>query len=699
MNISNKKLIPTMIGGLFALTGCGGSSGGSSEPTEPTLPTNVTITAIDGYLSGADLYLLNDGQCSSDNAKLGTTDANGQLDVKRVDVANGYCLITTAATRDGDAPNAQLASTHMLYAPAPELLGMGEASELVISPYSDYLYAASQGSDDKQTAIDAAISELTRELDVEQADLLGDFIKADNHALHDVAQVLFDLDTTDAELSAIATLNVVKELAPKVAADLTDTEIAQLVSLFDGHRAKLDSADYDDSLIDVDDTTLLDAMPTVSADAVALKTTVDEAIVAAAELYSDESGLVLTDLALTDISATAGKLVLVRKDAAGNATILGTASVAEAAETDSATFANGIFTPNTAPMFGLAGDYRFELYAENSIDGNRYRSASVVFDVSISKAQLPNEAPVFAGMDSAIAQTLLTRLQDKAQDQFSTFNPADYGLDGSAELSLTNVDIAVDEFAQLFTDADEAQTISYAAKALTEGFEDAPEIDDFMVQFGFGYSFNAKVLYPQSGTATYDVAIFATDVLGAQSVESFEFTIHVSNDDGSLSADVTLRDGDSIDPGTDPIYGDAFNGAMVKPSFLTTLAEAAAVHLNGTEPEVDPAMSQVLAVYSYQCADNNECKQGDGKLAAYALSDNPLLQLVDEKIAAIDGAQVTETTIITLTATVDGEAIRIYTVDNNRGDVTVPDVAEYGEVIELSVSPSANGVSVTAAVK
>ena len=693
---------------LCLLTACGG--GGDNNDTATSIPETspevvsetVTIIALDGYLSGAEVFLLDtDEQCSSDNLSLGTTDTQGTLSVTRADLVNGYCLITGSETRDSDSPDESLTSTHVLYSPAPSLLGQDEAESLVISPFSSYLHKVSLEADDAQTAIDNAIAELSSELDVDQEQLLGDFVASENITLHNLAQILFNLDTENAALSTIATSNIVNELAANVSTELTETEISQLTSLFMAYKSELDDENYDDSLIDVTDATLLAQIPTMSVTNDELTTQINTAIATGAVNYTDTTGLVLENLELSGIDASQGQIVVQYRDVNDQVTSIGVATIESADEADTATYVNGLFTPNTAPMFNLAGDYSVEIFAKSTINEKTFTSAIVVLDIAISEEQLPNQAPVFSGIDSDPAQTILTILQDAAADPFSTFDPASFGLDGSAELSFLFIDFSPDVLSELFVENSDLQTVNYNIEALTENFAEAPMLDDSLVQFGLGYSFSATVNYPETGSENHDFAIFATDELDTRSAESFVLRITVANDNGTLSASVVILDGESeseIGTGTEEVYGTPFDASMV--NALATLTDIVQARLNSIEPETDVTFDQLLPVYVYECTETGDCRQGDGKLANYEFSNTELLSIEDGKIVAGNNPSVTEEITVTLNVDIDGENIRLYNIEgSNRGDVTITDVDTFGSAIELVITPNAQGqVTVTATI-
>ncbi len=696
---------------LCLLTACGGGNSDTTTPstevpsdTPPVTEVSetVTITALDGYLSGADVFLLDiDGQCSSDNLPLGITDAQGTLSVTRDDLVSGYCLITNSETRDSDSPDTPLTSAYMLYSPAPSLLGQDEAESLIISPFTSYLHKISLEADDAQTAIDNAIAELNTALDVEQEQLLGDFIASENLTLHNLAQILFDLDTQNATLSATATSNIINELASNVSTELTDTEISQLISLFMAFKIELDDENYDDSLIDVTDTTLLIQMPTITVNSDELKTKLDALIATGAESYTDTTGLVLENFELSGIDASQGQVVVQYSNADNLLTSIGVATIESVDESDTATYSNGVFTPDNAPMFNLAGDYSVEIFTKNTIDDTTFSSATVTIELSITETQLPNKAPVFSGIDSAPAQTILTTLQEAAADPFNTFDPTIFGLDSAVELSLSFIDISPDVLAGLFVESSDLQTVTYGIETLTENFEEAPELDDSLLQFGFDYSFTAKVNYPESGSENHDFAIFAIDELDTRSAESFVLRITVTNDNGTYSASVAILDGESeveAGTGTAEVYGTPFDGSMV--NALDTLTDIVQARLNSVDPIIDVNFDQLIPVYVYECTEAGDCKQGDGKLANYEFSNTDLLTILDGKIVAGSIPTVTQETIVTLHVDVNGDDIRLYTIDgSNRGDITVADLNTFGSTIELVITPDTSGqVTVTATV-
>ncbi len=229
----------------FTLTGCGGGGGGGD--TTPTTPekTEYQITAIDGYLEKAYVWLDcdNDGVRDSDEAQ-GLTNASGVavVDVTEVESPES-CPIGVYAkagfTLDADDNGAKIATDYTLWAPA----GSVSSKKAVVTPLSTLvLFQVQQGS-----TPNVAKAEVAALLGVEQSQLSSDFIAANQHAAGAIAanlvQVLPKLDMhgkggwggTQAE-------NVVSEVASAVRAEYSKQSTATGENRRKGIRVSVDSA-------------------------------------------------------------------------------------------------------------------------------------------------------------------------------------------------------------------------------------------------------------------------------------------------------------------------------------------------------------------------------------------------------------------------------------------------------------------------
>jgi len=719
--MKNNKLIPVAIACSMAIAGCGGGSGENTATTS----NDVTITAMDGYLSSAVIYAQDaEGKCLSNGTPLGTTNAQGQITVARSALTNGYCVVTTSNTRDSDSPNEPISETKVMYSPAPDLLGLENAAELTITPYTDYLYdvVKAENSTDKAVltnAVSTAKTDIANQMGISEDLMFTDYVALDKGTdsdgsgkkMHDMAKVLFALDSKQNPTSKNIVLNTIREVSSQLSAipdgDAGNELLDQMISLLGGYTSDLDVENYDpddSSSIDLSDTTALTGMPKLTANSNTLTTTLVNAIDTAT--YDAANGLVLTGLTLNEISvenADGAKLILARKreGSTDQPMIIASATIGTAGSTDTATFSNNIFDPTTDLSFGQAGTYSYSLYIEKIIDGKTYTSNKVTFNIAVSQEKCPNTAPVFAGMDSSTVATIIARMNSKS----STFDPSQFGLDGPAELSVSNIDISVSEFATLFSD-DAAQTLTYKAESTKSGFVTAPNIDDFLVRLGFSqnYGFNAKVNFPASGSESYPVTIYAEDNLGMRSENSLEFTITVnSNKEASIVANTS--DGGPGDSDNGSSEGITVIAAMLKTSYVENLVSQVQYIVNNLS--TDPGATSVDSIIypnQYSCnSTSNICtKSADvSGTVTYTISDNSLLEIgevtVDgisntiRKIIAKSGATLNAPMTIRVTpTTAGGDAIRIYTGSNlGRPDTAtqnVDDVTSYGTAIEFTIN-------------
>ena len=176
------------------LVGCDSSSSSASSPTTPTV--NYSVTAIDGYLQNAKVWLdingnyqLDDGEPSAQSGK----DGVANLDVTNTKNPEQYPVIVQAIAgqtidigTDVSAPENNLVNTsYMMSAPA---------GETDITPLSTLVHvvleqniANSTGSeltDEKIRELKAkAVSQIADQLGIASEDVLGDFIEENKDAI------------------------------------------------------------------------------------------------------------------------------------------------------------------------------------------------------------------------------------------------------------------------------------------------------------------------------------------------------------------------------------------------------------------------------------------------------------------------------------------------------------------------------------
>ena len=170
------------------IAGCGSS--GSSTPT-----TSISGKVADGYLVGATVFMdknnppnyqLDQGEPST------TTDANGAytLNVDPADVGKYpiVAMATKGVTIDKDTGTA-VQNSYLLSMPATAI--SGTVSSNFISPMSSQLREMMETG--KYATMQQAMSDLRAKLGMPGADMLADYMAANNTAMHTAAQNMASL--------------------------------------------------------------------------------------------------------------------------------------------------------------------------------------------------------------------------------------------------------------------------------------------------------------------------------------------------------------------------------------------------------------------------------------------------------------------------------------------------------------------------
>ncbi|MFT6926805.1 MAG: hypothetical protein ACJAZP_002425 [Psychromonas sp.] len=191
------------------LTGCESSS--SNRPT-PALDS-TTYTVIDGYLSAAEVYVIS----PTDNIKtlIGETDANGQIQIS--DEYKEYAVIAkiiAGHTTDSDHAGFVTKNYEM----------RGTANSVVVTPFTTLAYMNQ-----------ISISELAVVLQLDEADVGGDYVKTADGKAYLVARTLatqFDADSSNdaADVDALQTLasdaaSYIDSFLPVMGDDLNNIEL------------------------------------------------------------------------------------------------------------------------------------------------------------------------------------------------------------------------------------------------------------------------------------------------------------------------------------------------------------------------------------------------------------------------------------------------------------------------------------------
>lgn len=149
------------------LTGCGGGS--SSSPSEAS--RYLDVTAIDGYLKGAEVWLdLNQNFVYDAGEPKGVSAQGGkaQLDVSKIDHPEKYPVVVKAikgVTVDEDKPDTPIKSNFILSAPA---------GEVDVTPLSTMVHV--ELLNDSSKTKETAVAKVASDLGLKSDEVLGDFI-------------------------------------------------------------------------------------------------------------------------------------------------------------------------------------------------------------------------------------------------------------------------------------------------------------------------------------------------------------------------------------------------------------------------------------------------------------------------------------------------------------------------------------------
>ncbi|PFG45640.1 hypothetical protein ATG66_3937 [Vibrio sp. ES.051] len=190
-----KKLSLLAASVAIALTGCGGSDGGSSDSTPA--PGGLVITAIDGYLQQAQIWVDEDGN-RSNGCELNTgelTDENGQATISKADFAGMDVCIKAVANTTIDKDRglvasgftlASLANDHdqIIVNPMTNMVVAKVKSQLAGDPTLDVV-AAKKAAEDE---VVAAVTQSGSGLKADAAMIFGDYIA--NSSTSDEAKAL-----------------------------------------------------------------------------------------------------------------------------------------------------------------------------------------------------------------------------------------------------------------------------------------------------------------------------------------------------------------------------------------------------------------------------------------------------------------------------------------------------------------------------
>ena len=183
----------------------------SDTPSSPAETTKYSVTAIDGYLRNARIwldlngnYVLDDGEPNAISGEGGVAD----LDVTNVDNPEQYPVVVQAIsgqTIDEDEPDVTVSDDYMMSAPP------GEKDVTPLSTLVHVLIDQNTTDSDDAAAIEAAkqaaIQQVADQLGLDEDEILGDFVESGVDAAAYAAENLVDsnvLPSSPQELQEVA---------------------------------------------------------------------------------------------------------------------------------------------------------------------------------------------------------------------------------------------------------------------------------------------------------------------------------------------------------------------------------------------------------------------------------------------------------------------------------------------------------------
>ncbi|CAH0531184.1 hypothetical protein CTH30272_03464 [Allocatenococcus thiocycli] len=231
-----KKLSLLAASVAIALTGCGGSEGGSSDSGTPPTPGGLIITAIDGYLQNAEVWVDKDGNLSN-GCEFNTdevTDENGQATISKADYAGMDVCIKAIAGKTIDKDRGIIASDFELASPS------SDGDQVIVNPMTNMVIEkvktqlASDSALDvveaKQVAADEVVAAVTQSGLTASAEMIfGDYIASaetskDAKALKVIGETLVDHQDQPVEKQLEITTKVA-EKAQEIISSTTPEDI------------------------------------------------------------------------------------------------------------------------------------------------------------------------------------------------------------------------------------------------------------------------------------------------------------------------------------------------------------------------------------------------------------------------------------------------------------------------------------------
>ncbi|WP_413283701.1 hypothetical protein [Vibrio sp. MA40-2] len=733
--MSQHKLILALMGCSIALAGCGGDSSNDTGTTGPiTTSNNVTITAMDGYLYKAHIYKQDgNGNCLTDGESLGTTDSNGQLVVTLSDLADGYCAVTTSNTIDQDFPNQTLTENYTLYSPSPRLIDSTDAP--VISPLTTYIHNAMEEAESsnsnvtEQERIDAAEQAKTQLADAlgldGNDDSITDLLASDYVAmktqgsddvqeaaknLHVMAQLLVQLFDEDSSVNVTQTINIAKSAATvldNIADDPTSsanrTYLENIAIYVENRIDKFGIEDFESSSSlselssDISNASKLAEMPQrPSVEGSALKSLFEHAISAQVAAVNDNTvNLVLPDFSISGITEDSyASYVLTRKKVGA---IWDAETITDASQSNGKLNISGL-------TFNQHGSYDFQLTSKKVLSGfsdedETFESAPVTFTVDVTETQVANSAPVFSGTESETATSILNNLISAAEAE-SAYDPG-FVLDGVVYVEPNySFQVKSQNMAEMFTD-DSGDLVTVDQHLNPSDFQGLTDLA-FLIEVSTGmYSFNTGSLpLAEDEADTYRVTFYATDSLGAKSDTGLQITIAV-NTDNTGSVTITKNNTNDNSSVVTPEYSETFRAVLMTSAKKDQIRDTIIAKLNHSSlPNV--AVNQVYEITEQACSNDGVCTtpvtielgSGSSNDLVFSLSSNSYIGTTEGSgnllFSAIDTNVTTPETAV-LSATLNGETVKIYEVDTNEN--LTSEIGTYGEQFEFIIN-SASDVTV-----
>ncbi|WP_404973351.1 putative Ig domain-containing protein [Vibrio campbellii] len=193
----------------IALTGCGGSDGGS----KPVEASGIVITAIDGYLHNAEIWVDKDGNLAN-GCELNTeimTDEDGKATISKADFAGMNVCIKAVAGKTIDNDRGLVAKGFNLASPA------SESNNVIVNPMTNMIVEQMAHNSEltPATAKDEVVNAITDTgLKVDADMIFGDYLASTSNeakALKVIGETLVDNNDKSVETQLAISTEVATE--------------------------------------------------------------------------------------------------------------------------------------------------------------------------------------------------------------------------------------------------------------------------------------------------------------------------------------------------------------------------------------------------------------------------------------------------------------------------------------------------------